>query len=339
MRKACFVLTTTCVGLVLIALVTLEAKAASIKLTYSNFFPATHIQSQLVDSWCKEVETRTKGRVTIKHYPGQTLTKAAECYEGVVKGQSDLGLSALSYTVERFPVMGTVDLPLGYTSGKVATAVANEVYRKFRPKELSDTKVMYLHAHGPALINTRGKVVRRLEDMRGLTLRTTGIAVQVVEALGGTAVSVPMPENYQLIKSGKAAGSTHPVESLKGWKLAEVENYVTAVYSIAYTLTFFVVMNKERWEALPQDIKVIFEEINNEWLLQHGEAWDTSDMEGMQFFLAHGGQLIGLESSEAARWKAAIAPIIDGYAKSLSEKGLKGEETVNFTINTLNNMQ
>jgi TRAP-type C4-dicarboxylate transport system substrate-binding protein len=339
MRKACFVLTTACIGLALFALVTFDAKAASIKLTYSNFFPATHIQSQLVDSWCREVETRTKGKVSIKHYSGQTLTKAAECYEGVVKGRSDLGLSALSYTADRFPAMGTVDLPLGYTSGKVATAVANEVYRKFKPKELSDTKVMYLHAHGPALINTRGKAVRRLEDMRGLRLRTTGAAAQVVTALGGIAVSAPMPECHQLIRSGKADGSTHPVESHKGWKLAEVENYLTAAYSIAYTTTFFVVMNKEKWEALPQDIKVIFEEINNEWLLQHGEAWDTSDMEGMQFFLAHGGQLIGLETSEAARWKAAIAPIIDGYSKSLDERGLKGEEIVNFTISTLNSMQ
>jgi len=339
MRKACFVLTAVCIGLPFFPLVALDAKAASIKLTYSNFFPPTHIQSQLVDSWCKEVETRTKGRVSIKHYPGQTLTKAAECYEGVVKGHSDLGFSVLSYTPDRFPVMGTVDLPLGYTSGKVATAVANEVYRKFKPKELSDTQVMYLHAHGPALISTRGKAVRRLEDMRGLRLRTTGVAIQAVTALGGIPVSAPMPECYQLIKSGKADGATHPVESLKGWKLAEVENYVTAAYSIAYTLTFFVVMNKEKWGALPQDIKLIFEEINNEWLLQHGEAWDTSDTEGMQFFLAHGGQLIGLESSEAARWKAAIAPIMGGYSKYLDERGLKGEEIVNFTISSLNSMQ
>ena len=300
MRKACFVLMVVCVGLPFSPLVAHEVRAASIRLTYSDFFPATHIQSQLVDSWCKEVESRTKGKVSIKHYSGQSLTKAAECYEGVVKGRSDLGLSALSYTADRFPVMGTVDLPLGYTSGKVATAVANEVYRKFKPKELSDTKVMYLHAHGPALINTRGKTVRRLEDMRGLRLRTTGAAAQVVTGLGGIAVSAPMPECHQLIKSGKADGSTHPVESHKGWKLAEVENYLTAAYSIAYTTTFFVVMNKERWEALPQDIKVIFEEINNEWLLQHGEAWDTSDTEGMQFFLSHGGQLIGLESKGGA---------------------------------------
>jgi hypothetical protein len=59
----------------------------------------------------------------------------------------------------------------------------------------------------------------------------------------------------------------------------------------------------------------------------------------MQFFLAHGGQLIGLESSEAARWKMAIAPIMEGYAKSLDEKGLKGQEIVDFTISTLNSMQ
>jgi TRAP-type C4-dicarboxylate transport system substrate-binding protein len=339
MRKAYFVLMAVCIGLPLYGWVTLEAQAASIKLTYSNFFPANHIQSQLVDSWCKEVQTRTKGRVSVKHYPNQTLTKAAECYEGVVKGRSDLGFSVLSYTPDRFPVMATVDLPLGYTSGKVATAVANEVYRKFRPKELSDTKVMYLHAHGPALINTRGKAVSKLEDMKKLKLRTTGAATQVVKTLGGIPVSAPMPECYQLIKSGKVDGSTHPVEAYKGWKLAEVENYLAATYSIAYTLSFFVVMNKDKWDALPQDIKVIIEEINNEWLLQHGEAWDTSDVEGMQFFLAHGGRVIGLESSEAARWKMAIAPVIEDHVKSLNEKGLKGQEIVDFTISTINNMQ
>jgi len=339
MKKVCFLLMAVCMGCAFLALGALQVHAASIKLTYSNFFPPGHIQSQLVDSWCREVETRTKGSVTIKHYPGQTLTKAAECYEGVVKGRSDLGFSVLSYTPDRFPVMGTVDLPLGYTSGKVATAVANEVYRKFRPKELSDTKVMYLHAHGPGLINTRGKAVRKLEDMKKLKFRTTGPAAEVVKALGAVPVSAPMPECYQLIKSGKADGSMHPLESHKGWKLAEVENYLTAAYSISYTVTFFVVMNKDKWDALPQDIKVIFEEINNEWLLQHGEAWDTSDTEGMQFFLAKGGQLIGLESSEGARWKMAIDPIIQDYARSLDEKGLKGQDIVNFTISTLNSMQ
>jgi TRAP-type C4-dicarboxylate transport system substrate-binding protein len=30
--------------------------SAKTQFTYANFFPPTHIQSQLAESWCKEVE-------------------------------------------------------------------------------------------------------------------------------------------------------------------------------------------------------------------------------------------------------------------------------------------
>ncbi|OGP54771.1 MAG: C4-dicarboxylate ABC transporter substrate-binding protein [Deltaproteobacteria bacterium RBG_13_52_11] len=340
MKKSCFVLMAVCIGSAISALTTIKAQAEPIQLTYSNFFPAGHIQSQLVDSWCKEVETRTKGKVKIKYYPGGTLTKSEECYEGVVKGRSDLGMSVLAYTPGRFPVMGTVDLPLGYTSGKVATAVANEVYRLFKPKELSDTEVMYLHALGPNLINTRGKAVRRLEDMRGLRIRVPGISSElVIKSLGAVPIAKPMPQYYELLKSGQVNGALHPYEAAKGWKLAEVENYVTASYPIASTSTFFVVMNKDKWNSLPKDVQEIIKTINSEWIPQHGEAWDSSDREGMLFFLNHGGQITGFDSQEAARWKRAVAPIIDDYVKVLDEKGLHGRRTVDFTIAILNSMQ
>ena len=51
-------------------------QAESVKLTYSNFFPPTHVQSKLAEAWCKEVEKRTDGRVVVQYFPGQTLTKA-----------------------------------------------------------------------------------------------------------------------------------------------------------------------------------------------------------------------------------------------------------------------
>jgi len=339
-KKVCFVLMAVCIGSAFVAPVAVRAQAGPIQLTYSNFFPSVHVQSRLVDSWCKEVETRTKGRVKIKHYPGQTLTKSDECYEGVVKGRSDLGFSVLAFTQARFPVMATVDLPLGYASGKVATAVANEVFRHFKPKELSDTEMMYLHALGATILATKGKAVKKLEDIKGLKIRTAGITISlVIKALGGIPISLPMPEYYQMIKSGKANGSTHPFEAFKGWKLADVEDYATAAYSVSSAITFFVVMNKDKWKALPEDIKTIIREINEEWIPQHGEAWDTIDAEGVRYFLENGGRIIGLDRSEAARWKMAVAPIIEDYVKTLNEKGLNGQEIVDFTIRTLNSMQ
>ena len=144
-----------------------------------------------------------------------------------------------------------------------------------------------------------------------------------------------------MLQEGKITGATNPLAGLaqSGYRLGEIANHVTAAYSVAYTAPFFVVMNKGKWKALPEDVRAIIREINSEWIPQCGEAWDTMDSEGRRYFLDHGGQIIGLSAEEAARWKKAITPMIEDYAKSLDDKGLTGAEIVRFTIDTLNSMQ
>jgi TRAP-type C4-dicarboxylate transport system substrate-binding protein len=318
-----------CVGVGFLTIGSIQAEAA-IKLTYSNFFPPTHIQSKLAEAWSKEVEKRTNGRVVVEYYAGQTLSKANQCYDGVVTGISDIGFSVLAYTRGRFPVMSAVDLPLGYPSGRAATAVINAVYNKFKPKELMDTQVMYLHAHGPGLVHTRDKAVMKLEDMKGLKLRGHGTSSLVQKALGATPVPKPMPETYQMIQKGVVEGASYPFEANKGWKLGEVTNYATAAFSAAYTTSFFVVMNKDKWKMIPRDDQKTIEQINREWIIKHGQAWDASDLAGIVFFLNQGGQIIGLDKKEAARWEEAVAPIAGEYAEKLTQKGFNGKEIVDF---------
>ena len=316
-------------------IVPLESQAEPVTLTYSNFFPPTHIQSKLADAWCKEVEKRTSGQVKIQYFPGQTLTKAKQNYDGVVQGMSDLGFCLFAYTRGRFPVMEVVDLPLGYPSGVVATKVVNDVYDKFKPKELDDVQVMYLHAHGPGLLFTKKKPVEKMADLKGMKIRAHGTTAKVVQALGGTAVAMPMPELYQSLQKGVVDGAMYPLEVNKGWKMAEVVDFGTLDYPIAYTSSFYVVMNKDKWAALPDDIKKIITEINQEWIPKHGKAWDESDAEGKAFLAAKGGKLIKLSKEEGDKWKAAVAPVFDEYASDVEKKGLPGKELVEFTRKSL----
>jgi TRAP-type transport system periplasmic protein len=315
-------------GAMVLSLAPSPQAADVMKLTYSNFFPPTHIQSKLAEDWCKEVEKRTDGRVKVEYFPGQTLTKGNVCYDGVVSGLSDIGLSVLGYTRGRFPVMEVIDLPLGHGNGRVATAVINDVYEQIQPKELLDTQVMYLHAHGPGLVHTRKKAVRRLEDLKGIKLRSHGTSAKVVEALGGTPVAQPMPETYQLLQKGVVDGAVYPVEANKGWKLAEVIDYVTLNFSSAYTTSFFVVMNKDKWNALPDDVKKIIEEINKEWIVKTGEAWDSSDQEGYDYLKSLNRELIELSPEESARWAEAVNPMLEEYVAEAQKKGLPGEEAL-----------
>ena len=316
-----------------------SAKGEAIKLTYSNFFPPTHVQSKLADAWCKEVEKRTNGEVKVEYYPGQTLTKARQCYDGVVSGLSDVGMSVLGYTRGRFPLMEVCDLPLGYPNGHVATALVNSVYEKFRPKELSDTMVMYLTAHGPGLLHTKGKAVRKMEDLTGLKIRSHGTSAKVVKALGGTPVTMPMPETYQALQKGVVDGAVYPLEANKGWKLGEVIDYCTKNISSSYTTTFFVVMNKDKWNSLPPKIQQTIQEINTEWIAKHGEAWDESDEAGTAFLESLKREFIEQDAAEAQRWREAVQPILKEYADAMKEKGLPGEEALTYAQETLKEMK
>ncbi|UCF57733.1 MAG: TRAP transporter substrate-binding protein, partial [Deltaproteobacteria bacterium] len=254
-------------------------RAAAIELAYANFFPPTHIQAKLGDAWAKEIEKRTNGKVKITYYPGGALLKGPKIYDGILTGITDIGMSVFAYSRGVFPSMEAMDLPMAYANGGVATFTINDFYNKFKPKELSKVKVMYLHAHGPGLLHSK-KAVNRLEDLKGLKVRCTGLSAKVVEALGGVAVAMGQGGAYEALQKGVVDATFSPVEVLKGWKQGEVIRYTTECYSVGYTSGFYVAMNLDKWNSLPKDVQKIIEEVNKEWILKHGEAWDSSDDEG-----------------------------------------------------------
>ncbi|GAB6062778.1 TRAP transporter substrate-binding protein [Deferrisoma palaeochoriense] len=302
---------------------------AGVTLTYSNFFPPTHIHSKLAEEWAKEIEKRTNGEVTFQLFHGQTLTKGKQAYDGVVSGISDVALSLFAYTPGRFPVMEAVDLPFGYPNAKAATEAINEVYRQLKPKELDDVKVLYLHAHGPGLVHSKSKPIRTMEDLKGLKFRATGFAAKIVKALGGTPVAMPMPETYQALAKGVVDGALFPIEALKGWRLGEVVKYTTLSYPAAYTSGFFVAMNKQKWNALSDSAKKAIDEVSQEFIPKTAAAWDQIDEEGKRNYLENqGGHLVELSAEEAARWKKAVEPLIEEYVKEKEAKGLPGKRAV-----------
>lgn len=307
-----------------------SSPAKTYKLSYSIFFPPTHIQCQLAEEWAEEVGNRTNGQVEIDIYAGGTLTPAPECYEGVVTGISDIGMSCFAYTRGRFPLLEGLDLPLGYPDGTAATSIATEMAKKFEPEELADTEVMYLHAHGPGILASK-KPVRKIEDMEGLKVRATGLSSKIVDTLGGTPIGMSQPETYEALQKGVVEATFCPIETLKGWKQGEVIDYVTDTSMIGYTTTFFVVMNKDKWNELPEDVQATIQEINNEWVVKHGAAWDQADAEGRAFVEELGHEIIELDDAESARWVEAVEPILQEYVDAMEEKGLPGQEFLEET--------
>lgn len=314
-----------------------QAEDKAIGFRYSSFFPPANKISVLSDQWCKEVEKRTNGRVKVDYYPGGTLTKAAQTYDSVKIGVADIGLSFTSYTPGRFPLTEVLDLPVGYKSSYVGTQMSNAYFQKFNPKEFNDVKLMYFVTVPPHRIFAK-MAIRNLEELKGLKIRATGSTAEIAKALGASPVAMPMSEAYDALAKGVAEGVICPLEPMKGFRLAGVVSHCVLVDS-AWANTFFVVMNKRKWNALPQDIKEIIEGINKEWMGKTGKTFGELDQEGKDVFLQKGGKIINLSTEEQARWTERLRPVLTAYAEKMKKKGLPGQDALNFCIDYLKTHQ
>jgi TRAP-type C4-dicarboxylate transport system substrate-binding protein len=297
-----------------------------IKLKAANYLPATHPMSLLTGWFCDEVKNRTKGQVEITYHAGGTLLNPVKMYDGVVTGITDLGFSHIQYTRGRFPVMEVFDLPLGFPSGWTDTQVATDFFNKYKPKEWNDVHVLYVTPTGPLILQTIGKPVKTMEDLKGLKVRATGQLTDVLKALGGLPVPLPMPDVYEALRRGVIDGVMVDLSTLKYWKFAEVTKFVTAHWQLGTGITFYYVMNKDKWNALSPDLQKIFTEVALAAKEKQAALWDQMDIEGMDLFKTKGGQIISLSDAEAAKWVKAVEPVIGDYKKSMAAKGYKEAE-------------
>jgi TRAP-type C4-dicarboxylate transport system substrate-binding protein len=307
--------------------------AGPIKLNYANFMPPTIPYSQLAKEFCDEINKRTGGKAEITYYPGGTLLTATKVYDGVVNDVSDIGLCHIGYARGRFPVTETLNLPVGYPSGWVATQVINDFYDKFKPKEWNDVHVLHFFGPGPQIIATTKKPVRKLEDLKGLKFRATGKLADVMKALGGIPVAVEMVDIYDGLQRGVVDGVLDSMETWSSWKTGELLKYATQSKAVGVAYPFYIIMNKSKWNNLSDDVKKVFTEVSVEWKDKYGVMASAEDITGRDFLKNHGGQIIPLSAEESARWVKAVQPVIDQHVKELEGKGFKradSEAQVNF---------
>ena len=333
-------------GLVVIALLALALAPAPghtqtvWKLKFSNCWPASHRMSRLTEEWARDLERRTNGRIRVAVYHGATLAAPDRTYDAVVSGACDVGMSALAATRGRFPLTEVIDLPLGLTSSLQATSLVNEYYKRFEPREFDGVKVLFFHAHAPALLHTK-RPVTSLEGMRGLKIGSIGASAKVVQALGGTPViGIPRAETSRALARGAVDGFMAPLGAVRwGLRLGQVAGYSTENYSSACATAFFVVMNKNTWNALPRDLQTIVERQGEEYALKYGRVWDEIDREGRASMARKGNRFIRLSREEDARWAARVRPLLDGYVREMSARALPGDQALDFCLSYLHSPQ
>jgi TRAP-type C4-dicarboxylate transport system substrate-binding protein len=297
---------------------------AQIKLTYANFPPAPTFPCIQMERWKTEVEKRTGGKVAVQTFPGGTLLPAKNIFDGVITGTADIGNFAMSYQPGRFLISEAVDQPVGFASAKAASLALYDLIEKYNAKEFEKVKIITLFTCPPANIMTI-KAVKSLKDLKGLELRVGGTQADIIKNLGGIPVAMPQSDTPEALQKGTVKGHVSSMEVLKDFNYAAYTP--NATITNLWVVTFAVVMNKDKWNSLPADIKKVIDDMRKEQALWTGQYVDDHVLEALKWSKEkYNLQIFELPAGEKAEIPKALKPLIEGYVKRVTDQGLPGDQ-------------
>jgi TRAP-type C4-dicarboxylate transport system substrate-binding protein len=170
-----------------------------------------------------------------------------------------------------------------------------------------------------------------MDEVKGMRIKSSGTSSKIVQAVGGSPVTIPIPETYDALQKGLADGVILNTDTLKSLRYGDFLHTTLENTGIGYTLAFFVAINKEKWNQLPPDIQKIFEQVSQEYAEKMGQAWDDADIEAKDFMLKKGGhKFIPATKEQVAMAREKMKPIISDYTQRMKTKNLPGEEALKF---------
>lgn len=310
------------------------AFAQEVTLRLHQFLPpVATVPAKILKPWGERLAEASGGRFSVQHFDAMSLGgRPPELIDQARDGVVDLSMTVTGYTPGRFPRTEVFELPFMMTN-PVATSLAfwEMVETDFQSNEYADLKVLGAWVHGPGVIHSIDPVAK-LEDMKNKTVRgPTRVINDMLGELGATPVGMPLPAIPEAISKGVVNSTVIPWEVTPAVRLTElVSNHTefTGPESL-YTATIVLVMNKAKYDALPDDLKAILDAESGAKLSEFAAQvmWDN-DAPAREMAVTAGNNIIQLDEAEVARWKEAAQPVINRWTEEMNGKGIEAEALI-----------
>ncbi|TPE53231.1 TRAP transporter substrate-binding protein [Amaricoccus solimangrovi] len=307
------------------------AAAQEVTLRVHHFLPAdSTIQKGVLEPWEKAVEEQSGGRVDVRIFPSMGLGgKPPQLFDQARDGIVDVSWTLLGYTPGRFPVSEAFELPFLAGTALETTMALQEYQAKYMGDELADVHPLLIHAPAAYKIHTRDKAVGTMGDLKGLKIRAPSRTMtEGLNALGATAVGMPVPEVPQALTTGVIDGAVIPWEVFGSLRIETMTRDHTEFGQEnggMSTSVMALVMNKAKYESLPDDLRKVIDDNSGTTLAPiAGAAFDRAEVEERRKALDAGGVVHIVPEADLAAWREATLPVIEDWVSSMNDAGLDG---------------
>ncbi|MBC8590162.1 TRAP transporter substrate-binding protein [Wansuia hejianensis] len=297
------------------------------ELKFAHVVRPTTPKGMAAEEFKKIIEEKSDGRIKVTIYPDSQMGTDQEINEQILGKTLDMNAPFLSTVTSFVPEFELFDLPyLFNNSDEVYEALEGEVGAKLN-EHLAKKGLVSLGywSGGFKQITNSVRPVKTVKDLDGLKIRVSQSPLLVTQfrAINAGGISVPFSDLYSALQTGTVDGQENPFSNVASKKFYEVQKYLTI--SDHGFMGYAFLMNKEKFESLPEDLQELVKEVAKE--VTEWEWKKTAEMDAQYLEEIEEAGMIIDKFDDAAKkeFREATQEAYDEFLKKES-----GQELINL---------
>ncbi len=263
-------------------------------LNLGHSLPQTHPVHKGILTFQKALDKKSKGTLTIKIFPDGQLGSEREVLELLQIGSvavTKVSAATLSNFVPEYSVLGIPYLFrdkehfFNVLEGEIGKSVLEKGSKYW-------LRGLCYYDAGSRSFYTKDKAIRTPEDLKGLKIRVMNnqMAINMVNALGGSATPMAYGELYTAIQQGVVDGAENNPPSFVSSNHYEVSKYYTIDQHSS--IPDVLIISTKFWEKLSPQEKEWLQEAADESAQAQKKYWAASVNESMKKAKKYGVEII-----------------------------------------------
>jgi TRAP-type transport system periplasmic protein len=226
----------------------LNAKAETV-IKAISFLPKDHKLCAMIPVWVEGANKELKGVARIDWVGGPELMAAFNQAEAVRKGMYQVGFLPAAYYQGLLPEADVISLSrYGFDKEREKGGIWDHMVERHKKINMIPLGTWL---YDPFYLYVR-KPITKLDDLKGMKLRTAAKYDKFMKALGIVPVTVEFGETYTALQRGAVEGFGWPTIGPREWGWLDNVKYVIDIPFYARQNTL-IVMNLDVWKKLPKD--------------------------------------------------------------------------------------
>jgi TRAP-type C4-dicarboxylate transport system substrate-binding protein len=307
-----------------------------IELTFSTYIPPSYeYVAKPMETFVKQVETESKGRVKIKVFHSAQLYDGYQELQAVSRGDVDIVNMTGTYPSGSVPALNIFTLPFMFKDvAHLRRALDGGLLDLGVREELSskhNTVVLGVGPFDPYEFYSRRAPITSAADFKGKIWATTGaMDARAIQLLGGSPTGMPSSELYLAFDRGVIDGTPRPLLTGMGRSLFEVSKHLSiATFGID---TSILSINKKKWDSLPADIQDIIRRAAKKRDQEQFERVDAFVKGALAKYESHGVKIHKIDAVQIDNMRKLTAPAVKEWSGKVAN-GTRYLELIEKTKN------